>query len=237
MSDSMDQSADQRDMEWARLWMRKSADVIAENREYLIELDRQIGDGDHGENMDRGFSAVVRGNGLEDAQTRKDLLKYVARTLLSTVGGAAGPLYGTAFLRASQELDDPDVTPESVAVVLAAATGGVQTRGKAAAGEKTMVDALLPAVAAAKEAASAGEGVRASLRSAADAAQQGVENTKPMRASKGRASYLGERSRGHIDPGAASTAMIIAAAADAAEEVYAEAVANDSELWSADDDE
>lgn len=207
-------------MEWARLWMEKSADVIAENREYLIELDRQIGDGDHGENMDRGFSAVVRGEGLQQAQTRQELLKYVARTLLSTVGGAAGPLYGTAFLRASQELGDIEMTPESVALALDAATGGVQTRGKAAAGEKTMVDALLPAVVAAKEAAATGQGVRASLRSAARAAQQGVEDTAPMLAMKGRASYLGERSRGHIDPGAASTAMIIVAAADAADEVY-----------------
>ncbi len=205
-------------LDWARKWVTDSAKVIADNREYLIELDRQIGDGDHGENLDRGFTAVVRGDGLKSAETAQDLLKYVAKTLLSTVGGAAGPLYGTAYLRAASEVSGEELKPEQVGAMLVAATQGVQARGKAVAGEKTMVDAWLPAADAA--CAAADEGVLAAFEAAAFAAEAGAEATKPLKASKGRASYLGQRSIGHLDPGAVSSALILRSAADAAQEIY-----------------
>lgn len=207
-------------LEWARKWAQDSGVVIGENREYLIDLDRQIGDGDHGENLDRGFTAVVRGDGLDSAESAQDLLKYVAKTLLSTVGGAAGPLYGTAYLRAATALSDGELAPEDVGEMLLAATQGVQARGKAVAGEKTMVDAWLPAAEAASAAADAG--VLAAFEAAARAAEAGAEATKPMKATKGRASYLGARSIGHLDPGAVSSALILRSAADAAREVYGE---------------
>lgn len=206
-------------LEWARRWIQDSAVVVGDNRELLIELDRQIGDGDHGENLDRGFTAVVRGDGVESAEHADDLLKHVAKTLLSTVGGAAGPLYGTAYLRAAQAVPQRDLRPADIADLLEAAAQGVQARGKATAGEKTMLDALLPAAAAAREAAVEGD-FTATWNAAAAAAEAGAEATKPMKATKGRASYLGERSRGHLDPGAVSTAMLIRAAADAANQVY-----------------
>ena len=207
---------------WARRWVELSAERIGENRELLIDLDRQIGDGDHGENMDRGFSAVVSGSGLSDAQSGADVLKYVAKTLLSTVGGAAGPLYGTAYLRGAGAMPEDDLTSQDVANVLEAAVKGVQARGKAVAGEKTMVDAWLPAVQAAHDAADEGGDVVATFAAAADAGHAGSEATVPMKATKGRASYLGERSIGHLDPGSASSALLLQAAADAASEVFAE---------------
>lgn len=204
-------------LDWARKWIQKSAVVIGDNRELLIDLDRQIGDGDHGENLDRGFTAVVRGDGLDSAESGGDVLKYVARTLLSTVGGAAGPLYGTAFLKAAQQFPNDELDGNAVGQILTAAVQGIQARGKAEAGEKTMVDAWLPAA----EAASADGGdVVSALEAAASAADAGAEATQPLKATKGRASYLGERSCGHLDPGAVSSAMILRAAADAAEEVY-----------------
>lgn len=218
MENSADKNAD-KGAAWARRWVRLSADAIAENREHLIDLDRQIGDGDHGENMDRGFSAVVRGDGLEEAQTGADVMKYVARTLLSTVGGAAGPLYGTAYLRAAGQFPDGPISAEDFEKIFGAAVGGVQARGKAEAGEKTMVDAWLPAVEAASEASATGDLI-ATLEAAAAGAEEGAEGTVPMRATKGRASYLGERSRGHMDPGAASSSLILEAAAQAGREVF-----------------
>lgn len=208
-----------KNVQWGRRWLELSADVIAENREYLIELDRKIGDGDHGENLDRGYSAVVRGEGLYQAETGSDLMKYAAKTLLSNVGGAAGPLYGTAYLRAAGQIPDEPMTGQDVAQMLSAAVGGVQARGKAQAGEKTMVDAWLPAVDAAAVASATGD-VLATLEAAAVAAKDGAEATIPMRASKGRASYLGERSRGHLDPGAVSSALLLEAAAAAGREVF-----------------
>ncbi|WRS30065.1 dihydroxyacetone kinase subunit DhaL [Actinomycetaceae bacterium MB13-C1-2] len=204
-------------LDWARKWIQNSAVVVADNRELLIDLDRQIGDGDHGENLDRGFTAVIRGEGLESAESGGDVLKYVAKTLLSTVGGAAGPLYGTAFLKAAQQFPEGELDADSVGKILTGAVQGIQARGKAETGEKTMVDAWLPAA----EAASADGGdVVSALEAAANAASDGAEATKPLKATKGRASYLGERSRGHLDPGAVSSALILRAAADAAEEVY-----------------
>jgi dihydroxyacetone kinase-like protein len=181
----------------------------------LIELDRQIGDGDHGANMDKGFTAAVAK--LEaGAETVQDVLKVVAQTLMSTVGGAAGPLYGTAFLRASKALGDaPEVDAAGVAALIGGALEGIVARGKATTGEKTMVDAWTPALAAAQAVAEAGGSATEALYAASKAALEGAEATIPMQATKGRASYLGERSIGHQDPGATSTAYILAAAADA----------------------
>lgn len=208
-----------KNVEWARRWVQLSAQTVAENRELLIDLDRQIGDGDHGENLDRGFSAIMRGDGLETATTGADVMKYVAKTLLSTVGGAAGPLYGTAYLRAAGQFPDTDLTAADIGNIYDAAVRGVQARGKAVAGEKTMVDAWLPAVTAARETGQGGDLV-ATIKAAAQAADDGAEATKPLKATKGRASYLGERSRGHLDPGAVSSALLLEAAAQAAEEVF-----------------
>ena len=209
-------------LEWTRAWVQESARLVAENRELLIELDRQIGDGDHGENLDRGFTAVVRGTGLQEATSGGELLKYVAKTLLSTVGGAAGPLYGTAYLRAAGSFPEGEIDPEHVALILTAAVEGIQARGKAVAGEATMVDAWLPAAIAAKNAVELGSSLVETWRVAADAAEAGAESTEPMRATKGRASYLGSRSIGHIDPGAVSSALLLRAASDTATSVFGE---------------
>lgn len=202
---------------WAVAWIRRAQVVLAENRMELIDLDRAIGDGDHGENMDRGFKAVVAK--LDAGETEvSGVLKLVAATLMSTVGGASGPLYGTAFLRAAKAAEG-DLDSPGVVAVIAAALEGIVARGKATTGEKTMVDAWTPALAAAQDAATAGATPAATWRAAANAAQAGAEATIPMQATKGRASYLGERSIGHQDPGATSTALILAAAADTAEAV------------------
>ncbi|NCD19100.1 MAG: dihydroxyacetone kinase subunit L [Actinobacteria bacterium] len=188
---------------------------MADARIDLIELDRAIGDGDHGENMDRGFTAVVARLDPPPADVPA-ALKLAAATLISTVGGAAGPLYGTAFLRAAAAAP-AQLDADAVAAVLAAALGGIVARGKAEVGDKTMVDAWSPAVEAASAAARAGAGPAAVLRAAADAAAAGALATEPLVARKGRASYLGERSAGHRDPGAQSTALLLEAAATAAE--------------------
>ncbi|MGC3954872.1 MAG: dihydroxyacetone kinase subunit DhaL [Propionicimonas sp.] len=200
---------------WALAWIRGAQAVLAEKRMELIDLDREIGDGDHGANMDKGFTAVVAK--LEaGADSIQDVLKVVAQTLMSTVGGAAGPLYGTAFLRASKGFEG-DLDASGVVGLLSGALDGIVARGKATTGEKTMVDAWTPALEAAKAAVDGGASVAGVLRAAADAAAAGAEATIPLQATKGRASYLGERSIGHKDPGATSTAYILAAAADAAE--------------------
>ena len=209
------------DAAWARLWIELAAADVAEQRDYLVDLDRAIGDGDHGENMDRGFKAAVEA--LEQAQPGSvaEVLKTVAKTLMSTVGGAAGPLYGTAFLRASKAAGDGDLDGAGVAALIAGALDGIQARGKATTGEKTMVDAWTPALEAARAAAEAGSDPVAVLEAAATAAEAGAAATEPMRATKGRASYLGERSIGHLDPGAVSTSLILRAAVRAAGEAGA----------------
>jgi phosphoenolpyruvate---glycerone phosphotransferase subunit DhaL len=212
-------SDDKLSQAWAEAWIRGAQAVLAEHRMELIDLDRAIGDGDHGENMDRGFKAVVAKldeGGTEDVA---GVLKLVASTLMSKVGGAAGPLYGTAFMRAAKAVDGGEVDASGVVALIEGALEGIVARGKATTGEKTMVDAWTPALEAAKAAAAAGESPAATLRAAADAAAKGAEATIPLQATKGRASYLGERSIGHQDPGATSTAYILATAADAAEAV------------------
>ncbi|SFW68072.1 dihydroxyacetone kinase subunit DhaL [Amycolatopsis australiensis] len=197
--------------------VRAAAAVVAEHRAELVDLDRAIGDGDHGENMNRGFAAVVAALDAAPPETPGAVLKLVATTLISKVGGAAGPLYGTAFLRASAKLgnaDDLDVP--ALLEALRAALEGVQARGKAVGGDATMVDALIPALSAAEQAAGDGGDVAAVLTAAADAADRGAESTMDLVPRKGRASYLGERAVGHMDPGARSSALLLRAFAEAA---------------------
>ena len=209
------------DAAWALRWIELAAAQVAEQRDYLVDLDRAIGDGDHGENMDRGFKASVEALGQAQPASVAEVLKTVAKTLMSTVGGAAGPLYGTAFLRASKAAGDGDLDGAGVAALIAGALDGIQARGKATTGEKTMVDAWTPALEAARVAAEAGSDPVAVLEAAATAAEAGAAATEPMRATKGRASYLGERSIGHLDPGAVSTSLILRAAVRAAGEAGA----------------
>ncbi len=205
------------DVDWAVRWLTLSAQAMAEHRVELIELDRPIGDSDHGENMDRGFKAVLAKLAESPPETAGAAMKLTAMTLMSKVGGAAGPLYGTAFLRAGTALGDtPDVDAAALAAALLAARDGIVARGKAESGDKTMVDAWTPAVDAAAGAAGDGD-VRAVLLAAAAAAEAGAVSTDPMLARKGRASYLGERSIGHRDPGAVSSALILRAAVGALE--------------------
>lgn len=204
--------------DWAVDWVRRSAAVVGEHKSELSGLDRAIGDGDHGENLDRGFRAVIAK--LDDAtpDTPGAVLKLVATTLISTVGGASGPLLGTAYLKGAQAAGDaPRLDAAAVVALLTAARDGVVARGKAEPGDKTMIDAWDPAVAAAQRALEAGADASAVLDAAADAAAAGAEATDPLIARKGRASYLGERAIGHRDPGAQSSAYQLRAAADAAE--------------------
>ena len=209
------------DAAWARRWIESAAADIAEQRDYLVDLDRVIGDGDHGENMDRGFKAAVEALEQAPPASVAEVLKTVAKTLMSTVGGAAGPLYGTAFLRASKAAGDGELDGAGVAAVIAGALDGIQARGKATTGEKTMVDAWTPALEAARAAAESGSDPAAVFEAAAAAAEAGAAATEPLRATKGRASYLGERSIGHLDPGAVSTSLILRAAVRAAGEAGA----------------
>lgn len=197
--------------------LRAAAEVIIAHRDELVELDRAIGDGDHGENLKRGFTAIVSKLDSSDPDTPAAVLKLAATTLISTVGGAAGPLYGTAFLRAATATaEDAELSAASVAAALRAALDGVVARGKAVPGDKTMVDALEPAVQAAEKERDGGADVAAVLAAAATAAAAGAAATVPLVARKGRASYLGERSAGHLDPGARSTALLLRSLADSA---------------------
>jgi len=197
--------------------VRAAAAVVAEHRVELIDLDRAIGDGDHGENMNRGFTAVVAALDAAPPDTPGGVLKLVATTLISKVGGAAGPLYGTAFLRASAKLGTAgELDVPALLDALRAGLEGVQARGKAVGGDATMVDALIPAVSAAEKAAEEGGDVAAVLTAAADAADRGAESTVDLVPRKGRASYLGERAVGHMDPGARSSALLLRAFAEAA---------------------
>ncbi|MDQ4083123.1 MAG: dihydroxyacetone kinase subunit DhaL [Actinomycetota bacterium] len=192
------------------------AAAMEEHRRALTRLDSEIGDGDHGNNMHRGFQAALERLEATTPQSPADALKAVSTALISKVGGAAGPLYGTAFLRASTALSGKeDLSPEDVAEAIGAALSGVKQRGMAEEGDKTMVDALAPAAEAAKEAASAGSGAGEVFRAAAEAAGEGAEATVELTAKRGRASYLGERAAGHMDPGARSSYLMLDAAARA----------------------
>jgi len=194
-------------------WVREFATLVAQNRDYLTELDAAIGDADHGSNMDRGMKAAVAALDQTQPATAGALLSKVGMTLVSTVGGASGPLFGTLFLRMGTSLGDAgQIGAEQVAAALRAGLDGVVARGKAEPGDKTMFDALAPAVDAVDAALADGSDLAAALRSAAQAAAAGRDATTPMLARKGRASYLGERSVGHQDPGATSVALLLQAA-------------------------
>jgi dihydroxyacetone kinase-like protein len=208
-------------------WLRLAASRIHERAAELTALDQAIGDGDHGINMDRGFTAIVAlldGGPAEGDDPRAQAatrLRTAGRTLISTVGGAAGPLYGTALMRAGGAVaaSAPDATDAAILLdALDAAIGGVQALGKSTAGEKTMLDALMPAAAAGRAELDAGAQVAPITAAMAKAAAAGAVATIPMLATKGRASYLGERSIGHQDPGATSSALLLRALADAAAE-------------------
>jgi dihydroxyacetone kinase-like protein len=196
-------------------WLERIADVLHENADYLTRLDSPIGDADHGVNMDRGFKAVRDKFPSLAAMDISTQLKTVGMTLVSTVGGASGPLYGTAFLRASAAVaGKSDLSEADLVAMLEAFLGGIVARGKAQPGEKTMVDALTPAVTAAKAALQEGVSAKELAARASQAAEDGVQATIPLLATKGRASYLGERSIGHQDPGATSSWLILRSLAD-----------------------
>jgi dihydroxyacetone kinase-like protein len=200
--------------------LRRTGQALRDNRQYLTDLDSPIGDADHGINMERGFTAVQLKLDAAEGQDIGTILKMVASTLISTVGGASGPLYGTAFLRAGTVLaGKSSVSLQEMVPALEAAVQGIRDRGKATTGEKTMLDALVPAQGALAQASGDGLGLAEALALAASAAETGAQATIPMLATKGRASYLGERSRGHQDPGATSSALILRAVADALAEV------------------
>ncbi len=192
------------------VWLEKLQQVYAENKQLLTDLDAAIGDADHGINMDRGFTAVKTELAASVPGNIQSILQAVATVLIRTVGGAAGPLYGTFFLRASTaasgktELDAADVV-----AMFQAGLDGVQQRGRAVAGDKTMVDALLPALAAMRKSLEGGASLAKILDEGAAAAEVGMRATIPMQARKGRASYLGERSIGHQDPGATSSYLLL----------------------------
>jgi len=197
-------------------WITQYADVLHDKKEYLTELDAAIGDADHGANMDRGFRAVM---GKLSEMSDKDIgtvLKTVGMTLLSTVGGAGGPLYGTLFLQAGMKTAGKmELSLEDVVTIFDAAVSGVVMRGKAEVGDKTMIDTLTPALDALKQASEQNQSISMAMQQAAAAGKEGMLATIPLVARKGRASYLGERSAGHQDPGATSSYYLLQSAADA----------------------
>jgi dihydroxyacetone kinase-like protein len=197
--------------------LRRMVDVIHENKGYLTDLDAAIGDADHGINMDRGFQKVLEKlPGLEGKDVGT-VLKTVGMTLVSNVGGAGGPLYGTAFMQAGTAVAGKhELEAGDLLAVMDAALKGVMMRGRSKAGEKTMIDAIAPAVAAMREALENGASSQEILEQATAAAEQGMKDTIPMQALKGRASYLGERSIGHQDPGATSSFLLIRTMAETA---------------------
>jgi phosphoenolpyruvate---glycerone phosphotransferase subunit DhaL len=193
-------------------WMKRFAGEMAEHREELIALDTAIGDGDHGTNMNRGMTKAMEKLDSSEQADPGAVFKAVAMTLVSTVGGAAGPLYGTLFLQMGTALaDQPEVDLPAYAAAWRKGLEGVQARGKAEPGDKTMLDALIPGV----EALESASDLEGGLRAAAQAAEEGMKATTPLIARKGRASYLGERSKDHQDPGATSTYYLFKSAAEA----------------------
>jgi phosphoenolpyruvate---glycerone phosphotransferase subunit DhaL len=197
-------------------WMLKYADKIAESKDLLTSLDAAIGDADHGINMDRGFDQVKHRLATYVSEDFGPFFKTIGMTLLSKVGGASGPLYGTLFLRMGMVSAGKTVlTADEFATALAAGVDGIRQRGSARPGDKTMVDALMPAVIALQQALDNYATLCDALQAAAEAAETGMKATIPMQASKGRASYLGPRSVGHQDPGATSAYLLILSAAEA----------------------
>lgn len=191
--------------------IQKIGEDIIENKDFLTDLDREIGDADHGVNMARGFTEVL--NQIpQDEEDISKVLKKVGMVLLSKVGGASGPLYGTAYMKAAAAVPGKtEITLEDGKEMLTAVIGGIKMRGKAERGEKTMLDALEPALEALTKGIENGDDVEACLNAMCEAAREGVEYTKTIRATKGRASYLGDRSIGHQDPGATSSTITLEA--------------------------
>lgn len=195
--------------------LRAMAELVEKNKEHLTELDGAIGDGDHGINMSRGFTFVQETLDKGGFQSLTDLFKKCGMALVAHVGGASGPLYGTAFLRAATAVKGKtEIGAADYVQILKEAAAGIQMRGKSERGEKTMLDALIPAYEAAAKAVEEGQPVQSVLNAAKHAAESGATDTEQLVAKKGRASYLGERSLGHIDPGAASMALVLSAVAD-----------------------
>ena len=191
-------------------WLQLFATKISENKDYLTELDAAIGDADHGINMDRGWKKVSSQLPTLADKDISSIFKTVSMTLISSIGGASGPLYGTWFLRASTAVaGKQELTAQDILGLLQAGLEGVLQRGKAQLGDKTMVDALSPAVEKFGEAVGGGKNIPEALKEAVAAAEQGMKATTPMLARKGRASYLGERSVGHQDPGATSAYLML----------------------------
>ena len=196
-------------------WLEKTATVLNEQKEYLTQLDSAIGDADHGANMARGFKKVMEKLPTFADKDIGNILKNTGMALISSVGGASGPLYGTFYMRAAtptngkEELDGDDV-----AAMLKAGMEGVISRGRAEVGDKTMIDAWTPAVEALQQSLADGADVKTAVTACVSAAEQGMKDTIPLQAKKGRASYLGERSKGHQDPGATSTYFILKALSD-----------------------
>lgn len=200
-------------------WLENTAAVMKENKEYLTQLDSPIGDADHGINMDRGFRKVMEKLPSVADKDIGNILKTTGMTLISSVGGASGPLYGTFFMRGGMAVDaKEELTGDDLAAMLQAAVDGVVQRGRAQPGDKTMVDAWLPAMKALRETLDGdNENTIAALSQAVAGAEQGMKDTIPLQAKKGRASYLGERSIGHQDPGATSSYLMLKALLDTLE--------------------
>jgi dihydroxyacetone kinase-like protein len=200
-------------------WLERTAVVLNQNKEYLTQLDSAIGDADHGTNMDRGFKKVAEKLPTVADKDIGNILKTVGMTLISSVGGASGPLYGTFYMRSGMAAAArEELTAEDLAELLQAGVDGVIQRGRAQIGDKTMVDALTPAMETLQSAVANGKGTIDALREAVAAAEQGMKDTTPLQARKGRASYLGERSIGHQDPGATSSYLILNALLETLEE-------------------
>jgi dihydroxyacetone kinase-like protein len=196
-------------------WIERYAAHIADQKDYLTQLDAAIGDADHGANMHRGFQAVLAKKPELQNKDVGGMFKVVAMTLIQTVGGASGALYGTFFLQASTaSATKQELSPAEFGTLLDKGLAGIVLRGKAAVGDKTMVDALQPAIKAYKNSIDGGNDLKAALDNALQAAEEGLKSTIPIVARKGRASYLGERSAGHPDPGATSTVLLFRAAAE-----------------------
>ncbi|MEV2276598.1 dihydroxyacetone kinase subunit DhaL [Nocardiopsis sp. NPDC049922] len=204
------------DIDLARAWVRAIAVAVGQNKDHLTQLDSAIGDADHGTNLDRGFSAAADAVADLAADTVGVVFTKTGSTLISSIGGSAGPLYGGAFRAVGKALDVPVADQRTFAAALAAGLKSIRLLGAAAPGDKTMIDAYAPAVVAFEERSRQGDGFAGAASAAADAAEEGMRATTPLQARKGRASYLGARSVGHQDPGATSTALIFRALADTA---------------------
>jgi dihydroxyacetone kinase-like protein len=197
-------------------WLELAIAALGENKDYLTDLDRAIGDADHGTNMDRGFRKVAEKLPSVADKDIGNIMKTVGMTLISSVGGASGPLYGTFFMRGGMAVDaKEELSEEDLVAMLQGAIDGVIQRGRAQIGDKTMIDTLLPAIEALKNGFAEGKSVVGAMEDTVAAAEQGMKDTVPLQARKGRASYLGERSIGHQDPGATSSYLVLNALLDA----------------------